>query len=154
MCVKTVAELTASVAGSSQCEPIAAGKLVNKKARPTRAGLNTFEPMPPKNSFAITIAKKAPKTVIHTGRAGGKVNAKSKPVTTDERSFILTGRLNSFCIRNSKTTQERVETAMFNTAGRPKSMPPYTAKGIRLTMTMNIVLCVVRGVLKCGLVDM
>ena len=39
--------------GVSHFEPIKAGKLIKRNARPVKAGLNTFAPIPPKRPFAI-----------------------------------------------------------------------------------------------------
>ena len=75
-------------AGVSQVAPMVDGKLTNINARPAKAGLNTFAPIPPKNSFATIIAKTPPKATCQSGTVGGQTKANKIPVTMAEQSFI------------------------------------------------------------------
>ena len=54
---------------------------------PAIAGLNIFEPSPPKTIFPIAIAKTQPITAAHRGNLGGSDIAKIIPVTTALRSL-------------------------------------------------------------------
>ena len=74
-------------AGVSQVAPMVDGKLTNINARPAKAGLNTFAPIPPKNSFATIIAKTPPKATCQSGTVGGQTKASKIPVTIAEQSF-------------------------------------------------------------------
>ena len=122
--------------------PMAAGKLVNKNARPVSAGLKTFAPIPPKKPLATTMAKIAPKTVIQTGRVGGKTNANINPVTTAERSLILTFCFVAIWKTHSAKTAVATETKIVTKAGIPKRITPYTAKGNKAMITQSITMVV------------
>ena len=99
--------------------PSVAGKLKNKNARPVRAGLNTFEPIPPNSPFAITIATRSPRIIIHKGVAGGTTSARSTPVTHADRLETHTFCLVIFWKAASKSTQAATETAMSANAFMP-----------------------------------
>ena len=60
-------------------------KEINKKIRPTNAGLNGLWPKPPKVILATPIATAAPMTIIHHGIFDGKLKANRTPVTTADR---------------------------------------------------------------------
>ena len=137
----------------SHCAPKAEGKLTSKKARPASAGLNTFDPIPPKNPFATMIAKAAPRTVIQIGVVGGKTSARRIPVTIAEQSLILIFCLVASWNRNSKRTQLAVETKIVTSAGIPKITIPLIQIGISEMITKIIMSDVESFFLKCGLED-
>ena len=58
----------------------------NINARPARAGLTKFLPMPPYSCLTTTIAKKVPTTGIHSGVPTGRHRTSRMPVTHAERS--------------------------------------------------------------------
>ncbi len=60
---------------------ISAGYAKNMNARPARAGLRKFIPVPPKTSFAITTPKLMPSAACHRGAVAGSVRGKMRPVT-------------------------------------------------------------------------
>ena len=63
-------------------------KDINKKTRPTRAGLNIFLPIPPYTILDKIMAIKQPTSTIHSGIVAGRLKAKSKPVTTADKSQV------------------------------------------------------------------
>lgn len=91
--LRGVAPVAASVyllnCPSTGHEVICAGKLTNRKHRPTKAGLNGLDPSPPKVIFPIPMATKAPIKVIHIGRLLGKLNPNKSPVTMAEPSISV-----------------------------------------------------------------
>ena len=67
---------------------ILAGKAKNRNARPVRAGLRKFLPVPPNISFPITTPKEMPRATCHRGIVGGRVSGNNRPVTRNP-SLIL-----------------------------------------------------------------
>ena len=65
---------------------IATGNAACRKALPTRAGLKTFWPSPPKTSLPKPMATAPPRNAIHKGRPGGKVRPRSRPVMAPDPS--------------------------------------------------------------------
>ena len=93
---------------------------MNMKALPVRAGLNTFDPIPPKSPFATTIAMSEPRMTIHRGVVDGITRARRIPDTTAERFDI---RILSFVIIwniASNATHDATAARILISAGIPK----------------------------------
>jgi len=68
---------------------IATGKAACKTALPTRAGLNTLYPNPPKINLPSPMAIMPPQKAIQRGKLGGSVSPNNKPVITADQSAIV-----------------------------------------------------------------
>ena len=121
---RIVAELVASGRGLIQEAPIAAGKLATKKARPVKAGFQTFEPRPPKSCLATMIAKKEPKIVCQRGSVGGNTKANKRPVITAEPSPALCLFFVILLKSHSLATAVATLAQIVSSAGIPKRITP------------------------------
>jgi hypothetical protein len=100
---------------------ISTGNEINKKTRPTNAGLKGFFPSPPKDILATPIDIIAPTINIHIGRLVGTLNAKSTPVIIAEPSEIVGSPFKIyFCINHSNKRQEATDTKVRIMALNPK----------------------------------
>ncbi len=63
---------------------------ISRKHLAPSAGFIKFCPSPPNSIFTTMIAKTPPITPIHSGALGGRLSARSRPVTTAEKSPIET----------------------------------------------------------------
>ena len=103
-------------------EVIWTGNEISRNTRPTNAGLNRFCPSPPKLIFATPIATNAPITTIHQGKLLGKLNARSKPVSTAERSQMVDFCFKiNFAISHSNSTQATTLIAVVMSAPIPNA---------------------------------
>ena len=86
-----VAEVTASIPLLllTGHEVICTGKEINRKTRPTNAGLNMLPPIPPNESFPIPMAATEPIIIIHHGKFEGTLNAIKIPVINAEPSVTV-----------------------------------------------------------------
>ena len=106
--------------------------------------------MPPKNCFAITIAKKSPIITIHIGIDAGTLNAKSIPVTIAERSPIVLWRFITLRDKYSNTTQAVTDTKVIINDLTPKMKQDAISDGINAIITSSIMLLEVCLERKCG----
>ena len=65
------------------------------------AGFAKFIPIPPKSCLTTIMATTEPKAACQSGMETGRLNARSMPVTTAERSPTVTGFLHNFSKANS-----------------------------------------------------
>ena len=63
---------------------------ISRKQRAPSAGFMKFCPNPPKSIFTTIIANAPPITPIQSGALGGRFSASKSPVTTAEKSAIVT----------------------------------------------------------------
>ena len=68
---------------------ISAAKAIKRKQRAPRAGFIKFCPKPPNTIFTMMIANTPPRIASQIGKVDGKFNARSKPVTTADKSLIV-----------------------------------------------------------------
>lgn len=68
---------------------MATGNAACSTARPTKAGLNTLHPKPPKANLPSAIEITPPKNAIHNGKFGGSVSPNNKPVITADQSDMV-----------------------------------------------------------------
>lgn len=68
------------------------GYAAARNALAIKAGLNIFEPKPPKICLPTKIANIEPKLAAYQAVEGGKIKARSKPVKAALKSLIAEGR--------------------------------------------------------------
>ena len=118
---KGVAPDTPSRGYRSQAKVVISfGKDRSRKHRPASAGFIKFCPMPPNSILATTMANTAPNAPIHRGALAGRFNASRSPVTTAEKSLMVTFCLQIFSKANSLSTAAAIHTIMCNRARTPK----------------------------------
>ena len=86
---KGVAVEIASAPGADQVV-ICTGHEASSMALAASAGLIKLWPSPPNTCLASTMANAEPMSVIHHGSEGGTFMAKSSPVTTADKSLMVT----------------------------------------------------------------
>ena len=95
-----------------------------RKQRPASAGFIQFWPRPPNICFAMMIAKTAPSAGIQSGISGGMFSARIIPVTTAEKSEMVTVFFMPFCQRNSEITAAATVTTITSSALMPNCTTP------------------------------
>src|SRR5690554_1533800 len=110
-----------------------------RNALPAKAGLKRLCPNPPKTCLPMIMAKNAPNIVIHQGSSGGRLKARSRPVTTALPSPTVIRRPIIRWQRASARTAAKIETAMTTSAGRPKKKTPTVAAGINAVTTDHMI---------------
>lgn len=80
---------------------------------------------------------------IQKGTVGGRLSARSKPVTAALKSFIVTFCLVNFCHIASAPTQEAIDIRIINKAENLKNHTPAIAAGSSAIKTSPIIPCTV-----------
>ncbi len=118
--------------------------------RPTSAGLAKLCPSPPNNCFTTTMEMNAPMVAIHSGKAGGKLKARIRPVTTAEKSPTGSGFLRTRHHKSSKQTQAATVTPHSSSTRAPKMTVEATSVGSKATTTTSITRRVEFLLSRCG----
>ena len=79
-----------------------------------------FWPRPPNSCFAKMMANALPTIATQTGADAGRFIASNRPVTTADRSLIVTGFFVIFSYSHSKKTAEMIAATIRISALRPK----------------------------------
>ena len=128
-----------------------AGKDTSRNTRPVMAGLNTFWPMPPKGSLATQMATNAPTNTIHGEIADGRFMARSRPVTTADRSPTVEGRFIIHLVTApSSSTQESTLTARTSSSDQPYARTETTIAGHSAMITSRMMEVVETFAWMCG----
>jgi hypothetical protein len=104
------------------------------------AGLNMFEPNPPKTILPIAMAKTLPITATHHGTAGGSDSARIMPVTTALRSSSEFDFLQITLQSHSVTMHEIMQTEITSMAWSLKNSAAAAIAGTRAMTTSNMML--------------
>ena len=106
--------------------------------------------MPPYSCLTMTMAKNAPTTTIQNGIEAGRQKASKIPVTTADRSPMVSGLCTSLRYKNSNATQEQTLTSVTKSARSPNAYTLHASAGTSARMTSSIMNVVVTGLCTCG----
>ena len=109
-----------------------------------------FFPMPPKSCLTTTMAKNAPTTGIHSGTDTGRFIQSSSPVTTAERSPMVTFRCRSISVAASKPTEQPTDSTHKSSARHPNTYTPQNMAGMRAMITSSMMEEMFSGLRRCG----
>ena len=106
--------------------------------RPTRAGLTKLHPRPPKSILTMMMAMKSPISSCQIGIVTGTLKAMSTPVTTAERSAMVSVFFISRFQMLSSSTQLAADTAVSIRVRKPKITVPAISAGQRAMSTSSM----------------
>ena len=109
--------------------------------------------MPPNSIFTTSMAKTPPTAGIQSGAVEYKLIASTSPVTTADKSPIVTGSFISFSYMNSVRTHEDTLITLINSARQPKYIYPKIIAGDMAIITSSMIFMVVFDDLICGDMD-
>ena len=125
-------------------------KEMSMNARAASAGLNGLYPSPPNACLQMPIANTPPAAAIQSGRSGGRLRARRRPVRTAERSPMEFSRFMARRQSASVTRQAAMQVPARKSARRPKKKIAQPNAGRSAMMTSSMRLLTVRGPCACG----
>ena len=140
MKARGVAEVTASAPRHAEELHVVMAPVndMSMNARAARAGLKGLYPSPPNACFATPIANTPPAPAIHSGRSGGRLSARRRPVRTDERSPIVFSRFIARRQRASVTMHDATHVPIRNAAFSPKNQIEQAVAGRSAMITSSM----------------